>query len=164
VEPGRAISFLAAIGEISTAAGYLPGPAVRGGEVVSDEVGGGVCTVATLLYRAAWAAGLPILERRGHSRWLAAFADRPGLDAAVATPGPDLRVLNDTGSRLYVAAAAQGGRATLTLWGRGDGRTATLAPPRLVEEAQIEVVNARVVRSAAGAVLRRERVVTRYER
>lgn len=164
VEPGRAISFLSAIGEISAASGYLPGPAVRGGEVVNDEVGGGVCAVATLLYRAAWSAGLPILERRGHSRWLAAFADQPGLDAAVATPGPDLRAFNDTGSRLYLAVAARAGRATLTLWGRGDGRTVSLAPPEVIEGARIEAVNARVVRSAAGAVLRRERVVTRYER
>ncbi len=164
VEPGRPISFLAAIGEISAAAGYLPGPAVRGGAVVSDEVGGGICTLSTLLYRAAWSAGLPIIERRGHSRWLAAFADRPGLEAAVATPGPDLRILNDTGERLYVAVAARGGRATLILWGRGDGRTVTLAPPELVEGARIEVANARVVRTAAGAVLRRERVVTSYPR
>jgi hypothetical protein len=164
VEPGLPISFLAALGEISAAAGYQPGPAVRGGAVVYDEVGGGICTVATLLYRAAWAAGLPILERRGHSRWLGAFADQPGLDAAVATPGPDLRALNDTGERLYLAVAARGGRATLSLWGRGDGRSVSLAPPELLEGPQIETVNTRVVRSAGGALLRRERVVTRYAR
>ncbi len=164
VEPGARLSFLVAVGEISAAAGYLPGPAVVGGEVVSNEVGGGICSVATLLYRAAWAAGLPVLERQGHSRWLAAYSDMPGLDAAIAAPGPDLRVRNDTGQRLYVAAQAADGVATVTLWGHSDGRSVELRPPLVREGELIEVVNSRSVRDAAGRMLRREQVTTRYRR
>lgn len=89
IEPGRTLSFLDAVGELSLAAGFRPAPAIVGGVVV-EAVGGGVCAVSTLLYRAAWAGGLPIVERRNHSLWLSAFADIPGLDAAVAVPGPDL--------------------------------------------------------------------------
>jgi hypothetical protein len=164
VEPGHELSFLGAVGEVTAAAGFVPGAAVRNGEIVYDEIGGGICTVSTLLYQAAWSAGLPIEERRGHSRWLVAFADKPGLDAAVVAPGQDLRVLNDTGSRMYVVAAAAAGQATVTLWGRSDGRQTQLVKPEMSDGEQIEVVNARVVKSAAGAVLRRDRVVTIYQR
>lgn len=165
VAPGGSLGFLGAIGEISAAAGYRPGPAVVGGEVVADAVGGGICTVATLLYRAAWAAGLPIPERRGHSRWLAAFADPPGLDAAVAQPGPDLRVHNDTGQPLFVAVRAVGGVVTLTIWGIPDGRAVALAAPVVREsEGWIEVQNSRLVRDHTGRVQLRERVITSYRR
>lgn len=161
LEPGRALSFLGAVGEISLARGYRPAPAIVGG-VVTEEVGGGVCAIATLLYRAAWSGGLPVPERRGHSLWLALFSDLPGLDAAVAAPGLDLRVANDTGERIYVVVAAAGGRATLTLWGRGDGRSTSVGQPRVSRGETIVVVNTRVVRSAAGAVVRSERVVSEY--
>jgi hypothetical protein len=162
LEPGARLSFLAAVGEISRAAGYRPAPAIVGGKVV-ETVGGGVCAVSTLLYRAAWFAGLPVPERRGHSLWLALFADAPGLEAAVVAPGQDLRVANDTGQRIYVVATARGGRATLALWGRGDGRVTAVAAPLVRGDGPVEVVNSRTVRSAAGALLRRERVVTRYQ-
>lgn len=162
VEPGRGLSFLGAIGEVSEAAGYRPGSGIVGGELRDDVVGGGICSVSTLLLRAAWAAGLPIEERRAHRYLLRAYADAPGLDAAVFAPGQDLRVGNDTGSRLYVSAGAAGGTATLTIWGRGDGRVVALAPPEWVGEGRSEVVNARALRWPSGAG-RRERLTTRYE-
>jgi hypothetical protein len=161
VEPGRTLSFLGKIGEISQASGYRPAPAIVGGVVV-ESVGGGVCAVSTVLYRAAWSAGLPIAERRNHSLWLSAFADQPGLDAAVSAPELDLRIANDTGERVYVVAAASRGQATVTLWGRGDGRTTAVGAPRVSGEETIVVSNARVVRASGGAVLRNERVVSRY--
>lgn len=163
VEPGQQLSFLGAIGPISAAAGYRPGQAVVDGQIVEGEVGGGICSVATLLYRAAWVGGMPVVERRGHSRWLTAFADAPGLDAAVALPGPDLRIHNDTGARLFVAAVAGGGRATVTLWGLPDGRRVELAPPLLVTRGDtLTVTTARSVRGATEALQRHERVTTRY--
>lgn len=160
--PGTELSFLRSLGGISAARGFRPGPGIAGSQVVENMVGGGVCVVATLLYRAAWEAGLPITERRGHSRWLATFADRPGLDAAVADPGLDLRIRNDTGAPLYLVVTARGGNATLSLWGRGDGRVVTLGAPQVSQGASLTVVNTRVVRAGNGALLRSERVVTAY--
>lgn len=165
VAPGAELSFLRTLGSISLAAGFKPGPGILGGTVVETMVGGGVCTVATLLYRAAWKAGLPISERRGHSRWLDAFADWPGMDAAVADPGLDLRIRNDTGAPLYVIASAQHGRATVTLWGRSDGRSVTLGAPKVHNgTTALSVTNTRVIRAANGAVLRHERVESTYAR
>ncbi|MCS6879964.1 MAG: VanW family protein [Oscillochloridaceae bacterium] len=160
--PGTELSFLRTLGGISAARGFRPGPGIVGGQVVENIVGGGVCIVATLLYRAAWEAGLPVTERRGHSRWLATFADRPGLDAAVADPGLDLRIRNDTGAPLYLVVTARGGNVTLSLWGRGDGRAVTLGAPQVSRGASLTVLNTRVVRAGSGALLRSERVVTMY--
>lgn len=161
IEPGAEISFLGAIGEVSAETGYVPGSGIVDGQVTDDLIGGGICTVSTLLFRAAWAAGLPIVERRGHRYLLRAYADVPGLDAAVYTPGQDFRARNDTGARLYVTAEAAGGRATVTLWGRGDGRVVELAPPERRGEGGREVANRRVVR--VGGAPRHERLITRYE-
>ncbi|MCX7791383.1 MAG: VanW family protein [Chloroflexaceae bacterium] len=160
--PGTELSFLRTLGDISAASGFRPGPGIVGSQVVENMVGGGVCVVATLLYRAAWEAGLPIAERRGHSRWLTAFADRPGLDAAVADPGLDLRIRNDTGAPLYLVVTARGGHATLTLWGRGDGRVVTLGAPQVGRGDPLTVVTTRLIRASSGELLRSERVVTTY--
>ncbi|MGB9631992.1 MAG: VanW family protein [Chloroflexaceae bacterium] len=160
--PGTELSFLRTLGGISAASGFRPGPGIVNGQVVETIVGGGVCVVATLLYRAAWEAGLPITERRGHSRWLASFADRPGLDAAVADPGLDLRIRNDTGAPLYLVVTARGGHATLRLWGRGDGRVVTLGAPQVRGSDPLTVINTRVVHAPNGALLRSERVLSVY--
>jgi hypothetical protein len=160
--PGTEFSFLRTLGGISAASGFRPGPGIVGGQVVETMVGGGVCVVATLLYRAAWEAGLPITERRGHSRWLVSFADRPGLDAAVADPGLDLRIRNDTGAPLYLVVTARGGHATLRLWGRGDGHVVTLGAPQVRGSDPLTVINTRVVHAPNGALLRSERVLSVY--
>lgn len=160
--PGTELSFLRTLGGISAASGFRPGPGIVSGQVVETMVGGGVCVVATLLYRAAWEAGLPITERRGHSRWLTSFADRPGLDAAVADPALDLRIRNDTGAPLYLVVTARGGHATLRLWGRGDGRVVTLGAPQVRGSDPLTVINTRIVRAPNGALLRSERVLSVY--
>lgn len=164
VAPGAVVSFLGAVGGVSAAAGFRPGPGIAGGEVVEDMIGGGVCVVSTLLYRVAWSAGLPVIERRGHSRWLAAFSDIPGMDATVVDPGQDLRVRNDSGAPIYLVATARGGQVSLSLWGRGDGRTTRTGAPQVRDGETVQVVNTRVVHAANGAVLRNERVVSQYVR
>ncbi len=161
VEPGAQLSFLTAVGEISTATGYQRGTAIVNGAIVANAVGGGICTVATLLYRAAWAGGLPIVERRAHRYALRAYADAPGLDAAVYAPGLDLRVANHTGEAIFVVAHATGGSAMLTLWGRGDGRAVKLAAP-VINDNGLTIHRSRTIQLADGRQWR-EQITTRYE-
>ncbi|MEP7190937.1 MAG: VanW family protein, partial [Roseiflexaceae bacterium] len=66
VYPGYSLSYLDVVGEVSPATGYQGGQSVVGGVVV-DSVGGGICMVSTVLYRAAFYAGLEILSQRNHS-------------------------------------------------------------------------------------------------
>ncbi len=171
VTDGAPLSFLGRVGPVTAEHDYEPGAAIVGGQVVRDNLGGGICLLSTLLYRAAWHAGLPMLTRQAHSLWLNVFADAPGLEAAVAEPGPDLVLRNDTGAELIVEAYVAEGRVTLRLWGRADGRQVTVLPPdvqTLAPTAEAEpsrvvtlVVNERVIRPLGGPA-RRERVVTRY--
>jgi vancomycin resistance protein YoaR len=101
VAPGAALSFLQIIGEVSARKGYTSGQAIVNGEVRAS-IGGGICYLSTALYRAAFMAGLPIIERRPHSIALASLSDIPGFDSAVDTSGLDLRWQNDTPHTLLV--------------------------------------------------------------
>lgn len=161
IAPGAGLSFLAAIGPITAAAGYREGTAIVGGQLVPD-VGGGVCVVSTLLYRAAWRGGLPIVERSGHSYQLDWFADMPGVEAAVYDPGLDLRIANPTAQPIRVQAGVAGNRVWVVLWGVSAGRTVELHAPQISGSgAATVVVTVRTVRDAEGRSSS-ERVVTRY--
>lgn len=58
-------------------------------------LGGGICQVSTNVYRAALNAGLPINERRNHSRAIEKYAPH-GLDATIYIGKQDLKFTNDT--------------------------------------------------------------------
>lgn len=130
VLPGTESSFLVLLGEISIDNGYVSGESLVGGEVV-PSVGGGICVVSTLLYRAAFSSGLEIVERRGHSRLLSMFNDPPGTDAAVFTPAGDFRWRNDTTAPIEIRATvdAQAEIVTVSLWGSSDGRITEVGTP-----------------------------------
>ncbi|HJZ47853.1 MAG TPA: VanW family protein [Roseiflexaceae bacterium] len=179
VEPGQALSYNKVLGEVSARAGYLAAPAIVDGRI-RDDVGGGICRVSTLLYRAVFAAGLPIDERHGHSRMISYVRDQPGMDAAVYAPNLDLRWRNDTPNPITIVVdVGAEGRLTVALWGVGDGRTTSVARPKILKHAftvgdpdvqpatyiepAMDVVTGRVVRDAAGKVIRSERILTHYE-
>jgi hypothetical protein len=178
VEPGQALSYNQTLGEISARAGYLAAPAIIGGRI-RDDIGGGICRVSTLLYRAVFAAGLPIDERHGHSRMLAYLRDQPGMDAAVYAPNLDLRWRNDLPRPIVIAAEGKGNTMTVALWGVSDGRRTSVAKPKILKRAfsidqpdaqpatvigpTMDVVTGRVVRDADGKVIRNERITTHYE-
>ncbi len=188
--PGERLGFLATIGEVSVANGYVPGSGIENGIIVNNMIGGGICTVSTLLYRAAWHTGLPIFERTGHRYWLRAYADQPGLEAAVAVPDLELSLGNDTLGELIVEAEVINQFVRVRIWGRSDGRTVVVAQPEIRTEGRAsasnaavvepegsrssfaalentqqqarDVINRRTIRGADGSIVRQEQVLTRY--
>lgn len=106
VAPGETFSFNEAIGEISLARGYEEGLTILEDSTVPG-VGGGVCQVSTTTFRAAFWAGLPIVERNQHS-YLVSFyqldGSPEGFDAAVYQPYVDLKWENTTGRHILVQA------------------------------------------------------------
>ncbi len=179
VKPGQALSYNQTLGEISGRTGYLAAPTIVDGRI-RDDIGGGICRVSTLLYRAAFAAGLPIDERHSHSRLIAYLRDQPGMDAAVYAPNLDLRWHNDMPGPILIAAeVADGNALTVALWGVSDGRRISGAKPKILKHAfttdqpdvqsatyiqpAIDVVTGRVVRDTAGKVIRSEQIMTHYE-
>jgi VanW like protein len=168
VASGQALSYNQTLGEVSKRAGYLAAPAIINGTIRND-IGGGICYVSTVLYRAVFAAGLPIDERHGHSRMLTLLRDQPGMDAAVYTPNLDLRWRNDMPGPVMIAAESNGKTLTVALWGVSDGRSTSVAKPKILKRAfttaqpAMDVVTGRVVRDASGAIIRSERITTHYQ-
>src|SRR3989344_2994323 len=66
VAPEEVFSFNDTLGDVSGYTGYKQAYIIKDGKTILGD-GGGVCQVSTTLFRAALAAGLPIVERRAHS-------------------------------------------------------------------------------------------------
>lgn len=128
--PPGAFSFNGALGEVSERTGYKEAFVIVG-DRTEQGVGGGVCQVSTTLFRAAYLAGLPILERYPHS-YQVRYYTPPGLDASVYQPWRDLRFLNDTPGHLYLQASLQGSGLRFHLFGTKD-RTVRLEGPVVLE-------------------------------
>lgn len=98
IPPGETFSFLDVLGPITRDDGYQSSLIIFGDQTVPG-VGGGVCQVSTTMFRAAFWAGLPIIERNQHS-YRVGYYERdgspPGFDAAVYDPGVDLKFVNDS--------------------------------------------------------------------
>src|SRR5439155_19336397 len=80
IAPGAIFSFLDQLGPQTVAAGFQVGYGivlVDGAPRTVPMFGGGICDVSTLLFRAVFRAGLPIVERHNHSYWIGHYGDPP---------------------------------------------------------------------------------------
>ncbi len=106
IAPGETFSFIQSIGEIDESDGFVQGYSIVGGRTVLS-VGGGVCQVSTTVFRAAFFAGLPIVERHAHNFRIGWYERDSlgiaGLDATIYTgTGTDLRFENNTAGYLLM--------------------------------------------------------------
>jgi len=119
IKPHSTFSFLGQIGEISEKRGYQKGYAIVADQTVPD-VGGGICQVATTTFRAAFYAGMPILERNAHLyrvSWYEEMGEPVGFDAAVYEPGVDFKFENSTDNWMAITAVVKDGRLYVQIWG-----------------------------------------------
>jgi len=89
--PGETLSFNARVGNRVPGRGFVDAPVIVNDEMEQD-VGGGVCQVATTLHAAAVYANLVMVNRRSHSR-PSGYAPI-GLDATVIDGKVDLLIRN----------------------------------------------------------------------
>ncbi|MBX3233492.1 MAG: VanW family protein [Labilithrix sp.] len=92
VMPGEVFDFNEVVGARDEANGYKVAAAIANGEIV-DGIGGGTCQIAGTLHGAAYFAGLPVVERRPHTR--PSFYIKMGMDATVVYPTITLKLRND---------------------------------------------------------------------
>jgi len=146
VPPGATFSMAAAMGNITLDNGYKEDLIIYNGRTI-EGVGGGVCQVSTTLFRAAFFAGFPIVERHPHAYRVSYYEktannsrdpNLAGLDATVFIPLVDLKFINDTPYWLlmetYVNRAAN--RLTWKFYSTSDGRQVewqTSGPINIVE-------------------------------
>jgi len=125
VAPDETFSFLKALGEVTLDNGYKKAYVIKKGKTELD-VGGGVCQVSTTFFRAILDAGLDITERHAHAYRVSYYEEdnRPGFDATVFIPSPDLKFINDTGHHLLIQSIYDGKNKKLTyeIYGTSDGR------------------------------------------
>ena len=137
IPAGATFSFLSSLGPITKENGYQEGLTIQGDATVPG-VGGGVCQVSTTAFRAAFYAGLPIVERHQHTYRVSYYeqdGSPVGFDAAVYDPGVDLRFKNDTDAPIIIQTGIDLASSTLTFsfFGAPTGREVKLAPSKANE-------------------------------
>lgn len=127
---GKTVSFNQMVGPITTGAGFVTGLVIAG-ERTANGVGGGICQVSTTVFRALYAAGLPVLQRQNHS-YQVHYYDPQGLDATIYQPSLDLKFANDTGGSLWFQSDWDDESSTLTVTVFGNARdfTVEIGAPR----------------------------------
>ncbi|MFA5934179.1 MAG: VanW family protein [Candidatus Paceibacterota bacterium] len=128
IAPGEEFSAVLGIGPVTEELGFVKESVIKDHKTVK-ELGGGLCQIATTLFRMALNAGLPITERTNHSYVVSYYG--PGLDATIYGPHPDFRFVNDTDHYLLLQGRVSGSTVTLELYGQKDGRKATISDPIL---------------------------------
>jgi vancomycin resistance protein YoaR len=112
VQPGATWSFLKAVGAPTTANGFaVTAAAQRAGA----DPSGGVDTVATAVFGAAFSAGMGDTVHHPHASYVDRFP--VGLDAAVVAPGSDLQWTNTGTHPVYVYASYANDSVTVALLG-----------------------------------------------
>lgn len=127
IAPGEEFSLVKTLGEIDAAAGYLPELVIKNNKTI-PEYGGGLCQVATTIFRSAIGSGLPITARQNHS-YRVSYYEPAGTDAAVYDPWPDMRFLNDSGNYILIQARIVKNDIYFDFWGKKDGRIASSSKP-----------------------------------
>lgn len=108
-------SFNDVVGERTEERGYLASKVIVDGNFTSG-LGGGVCQVSTTLYNAALLSGVRICERHAHS--LRVSYVEPSFDAMVSYGVSDLKFINDTGGKIYIAAYANDDALKIEIYGK----------------------------------------------
>lgn len=132
VPPGAVFSMASAMHDVSLDNGYAEAWIIVGGRTIKG-VGGGVCQVSTTLFRTAFFAGFPIIERYPHAYRVGYYeqtrtswdSDLAGLDASVFLPSVDFKFQNDTPYWLLMETYYNASARSLTwkFYSTKDGRT-----------------------------------------
>jgi len=98
-----------------------------------QDVGGGICQVATTTFRAFYRGGFQVVERNPHRYTVPAYTAKGepvGLDAAVYDPGKDLRFKNNSNGYLLIETdTSDPSNFTVSIYGTKPGWTVTISDP-----------------------------------
>lgn len=164
IAPDDIFSLNAALDPITWEKGYQLSPIIIGGGVTMG-LGGGLCQVATTLYRAALYTGLEIVERHPHL-WRVEWYEQdapPGFDATIALGGPDLKFRNNTGHYLLIQVTTRldRGRQTIQFYGTSPGWEVSVDNVAISNGGH-DVSYVRTVRKD-GEILRQETIYSHYQ-
>lgn len=127
IGPGDEFSLAENIGEVNAQTGYLPELVIKENKTI-PEYGGGLCQIATTVFRAAVNAGFEITERKSHS-YAVSYYNPQGTDATIYIPHPDLRFINDTSRYILIQTKIVGNNLYFEFYGTKNGRQIELLGP-----------------------------------
>ncbi len=119
IPPGGRFSLNEALGERTSARGFLAAPQIRNGRL-EDSVGGGVSQVATTTYNAAFFAGLHLVQHTPHQFYISRYP--MGREATVSWGGPELIFENDWPAGVLLQAETTETSITVRLFSSRLGR------------------------------------------
>ncbi len=131
VAPGEVFSMAKYLTDISLENGYAEAIIIVGDQSVRG-VGGGVCQVSTTLFRTAFFAGFPIVERYPHAYRVGYYeqdangwvnTNLAGLDATVYVPVVDFKFRNDTPYWILMETYTTDYSLTWKFYSTSDGRS-----------------------------------------
>lgn len=122
VAPGATWSFNGTTGERTAEKGFQTAPVIVNGKH-EDQLGGGICQIATCIFNAACFSGLGIQERVNHDFYIASYDDYGFADATVSWKSPDLKWVNDMSTYVLMTANVTDDNVVVSFWGTKDGRT-----------------------------------------
>ncbi|MCB0045417.1 MAG: VanW family protein [Caldilineaceae bacterium] len=134
IPPDAIFSFNQYVEDVSAANGFEDSLIIWG-DRTAVGVGGGVCQVSTTLFRAAYQAGLPIVERYNHG-YVVDWYGEPGFDATIFTPTVDFRFRNDTANYLLVQPVVDSANGVIAfnLYGTKPDRQVLIGAPVITDE------------------------------
>ena len=128
IAQGEDFSLVKAIGVVDADTGFKEELVIKG-DKTTPEFGGGLCQIATTVFRSALASGLPISERQNHSYRVPYYEPPVGMDATIYLPKPDLVFKNNTRASILILGSISGNNLTFEFWGASDGRVASNSKP-----------------------------------
>ena len=129
IAPGAEWSYMATVGACTPERGFLPANAIDGTEYI-EQVGGGICQVASTVFNVILESGFPITERVAHSRYSTMYPH--GRDATVSNPSPDLKFVNESGNWLLLTFSYTANTVTATMWGVPPGYTVEIVDGAII--------------------------------
>lgn len=129
IPPNGIFSFNSIVQDVSAANGFEDSLIIWG-DRTAVGVGGGVCQVSTTVFRAAFLAGFPIVERYNHG-YVVSWYGEPGMDATIYTPSVDFKFRNDTAAYLLVQPVVDSANGVISFlfYGTKPARQVTVGQP-----------------------------------
>ncbi len=112
IPPDGIFSFNEIVEDVSGANGFEDSLIIWG-DRTAVGVGGGVCQVSTTVFRAAFLAGFPLVERYNHG-YVVSWYGEPGMDATIYTPTVDFKFRNDTDAYLLIEPVVDSVNGTIS--------------------------------------------------
>ena len=127
LKPGEEFSFNNLLGEVDAGSNFQAELVIKNGQLVK-EFGGGLCQVATTVFRGAIMAGLEIKERKPHS-FPVQYYNPQGFDATIYPGVVDLRFINNTDSHILIQTKLSGSKLSVEVYGKDTDREVQIEGP-----------------------------------